>query len=156
MGFSPIMKVSFQRTKREDFYTHYFIGVLAYVVISKHFILKLMKTILIKNNYPLHFIDSCIKSYLINYIHQKLWFPPTAPKRNVFVKLPSLRSTLFQIRKKVQKLVSDKLMLCNLKILFMSPVRVKSFFTIKDKLPKMLLSGLVYQYTCCGCKVQTP
>ena len=39
--FSPIMKVSFQRTKREDFYTHYFIGVLAYVVISRHFILKL-------------------------------------------------------------------------------------------------------------------
>ena len=27
-------KVSFQRTKREEFYTHYFIGVLAYVVIS--------------------------------------------------------------------------------------------------------------------------
>ena len=34
-------KVSFQRTKREEFYTHYFIGVLAYVVISRHFILKL-------------------------------------------------------------------------------------------------------------------
>ena len=32
---------SFQCTKREDFYTHYFIGVLAYVVISRHFILKL-------------------------------------------------------------------------------------------------------------------
>ena len=30
-----------QRTKREDFYTHYFIGILAYVVISRHFILKL-------------------------------------------------------------------------------------------------------------------
>ena len=28
------MKVSFQRTKREDFYTHYFIGVLAYAVTS--------------------------------------------------------------------------------------------------------------------------
>ena len=41
VGFSPIMKVSFQRTKREDFYTHYFIGVLAYVVTSRHFILKL-------------------------------------------------------------------------------------------------------------------
>ena len=40
--FSPIMKVSFQHTKREDFYTHYFIGVLAYVVISRHFILKLI------------------------------------------------------------------------------------------------------------------
>ena len=34
------MKVSFQRSKREDFYTHYFTRVLAYVVISRHFLLK--------------------------------------------------------------------------------------------------------------------
>ena len=39
---NPVMKVSFQRTKRGDFYKHYFIGVLAYVVISRHFILKLI------------------------------------------------------------------------------------------------------------------
>ena len=31
------MEVSFQRTKREDFYTHYVKGVLAYVVISRSF-----------------------------------------------------------------------------------------------------------------------
>ena len=75
---------------------------------------------------------------------------PTVPKRNVFVKLPFLGSTSFQIRKKLQKLFSDKLTSCNLKIVFTSPVRVKSFFTFKDKLPKMLLSGLVYQYKCGG------
>ena len=40
--FSPIMKVSFKRTKREDSYIHYFIGVLAYVLITRHFILKLI------------------------------------------------------------------------------------------------------------------
>ena len=57
----------------------------------------------------------------------------------------------FQIWKKLQKLFSDKSMSCNLKIIFMSPIRVKSFFTFKDKLPKMLLSGLVYQYKCGGC-----
>ena len=39
--FSPVVKVSFKRTKRGDFYTHY-IAVLAYVVISTHFIWKLM------------------------------------------------------------------------------------------------------------------
>ena len=33
----------------------------------------------------------------------------------------------------------------------MSPVRVKRFFTFKDKLTKMLLSGLVYKYKCGGC-----
>ena len=63
----------------------------------------------------------------------------------------SLGSTSFQIRKKLQKLFSDKLTSCNLKIVFTSSVRVKSFFTFKDKLPKMLLSGLVYQYKCGGC-----
>ena len=46
---------------------------------------------------------------------------------------------------------SDKLTSCNLKIVFTSLVRVKRFFTFKDKLPKMLLSGLVYQYKCGGC-----
>ena len=109
-----------------------------------------LKTILIKNNYQLNFIDSCVKSFL-----NKLYTPevviPNVPKRNVFVKLPFLRSTSFQIRKKLQKLFSDKLTSCNLKIVFMSSVRVKSFSTFKDKLPKMLLSGLVYQYKCGGC-----
>ena len=55
------------------------------------------------------------------------------------------------LRKKPQKLVSDKVTSCNLKIVFTSPVRVKSFFTFKDQLPKILLSGLVYQYKCGGC-----
>ena len=73
------------------------------------------------------------------------------PKKNVFIKLLSLGSSSFQIRKKLQKFFSDKLTSRNLKIVFTSPVRVKSFFTFKDKLPKMLLSGLVYQYKCGGC-----
>ena len=73
------------------------------------------------------------------------------PKRNVFVKLPFLGSTSFQIRKKLQKLFNNKLTSCNLKIVFTSPVRVKSFFTFKDKLPKMFFSGLVYKYNCGDC-----
>ena len=34
----------------------------------------------------------------------------------------------------------------DLKIVFTSPVRLKSIFTLKNKLPKMLLSGLFYKY----------
>ena len=102
-----------------------------------------LKTILITNNYPLNFIDSCIKSFL-----KKLYTPKVmvlnVPKRNVFVKLPFLGSTSFQIPKKLQRSFSDKLMSCNLKIVFTSLVWVKSFFPFEDKLPKMLLSGLVY------------
>ena len=70
---------------------------------------------------------------------------PNLPKRNAFVKLPLLGITSFRIRKKLQKLFSNKLTSCNLKIVFTSPVSVKSFFTFKDKLPKMLLSGFFLQ-----------
>ena len=42
VGFSQIMKVSFQHIKKEVFYAHYFTWVLAHVVISRHFILKLI------------------------------------------------------------------------------------------------------------------
>ena len=92
----------------------------------------------------------CIKSFL-NKLYTPKVVVPNVPKRNVFFKLPFLGGTSFQIQKKLQKLFSDKLMSCNLKIVFTSPVRVKSFFTFKDKLPKMLLPGLVYQYKRGGC-----
>ena len=44
-------------------------------------------------------------------------------------------------------------LLSNLKrsTLLKSSVRVKIFFIFDDKLPKMLLLGLVYKYKCGGC-----
>ena len=67
-----------------------------------HFEIDLLK-LLMKSNYPPNFIDSCIKSFL-----NKLYTPKVAvPERNVFVKLPFLGSTLFQIRKKLQKLLTS-------------------------------------------------
>ena len=95
-----------------------------------------------KNNYPLNSVDSSIKSFLNKLCTPKV-IVQNVPKRNVFLKLPFLGSTSFQIREKLQKLFNDGLTSCNLKIIFTSPVRVKRFFTFKDKLPKMLLSGLV-------------
>ena len=73
------------------------------------------------------------------------------PKRNVFVKLLCLGRTSFQIRKKLQNLSRNNLTSCNLKIVFTLYVRVKGFFTFKDKLPQMLLSGLAHKYKCGDC-----
>ena len=116
-------------------------------MISRHFILKSIirrlsswKTIIPR--------ISCIKS-LLNKLYTPKVIVQDEPKRNVFVKFPFLGSTLFQKQKKLQKLFNDKLTSCNLKILLTSPVRVKSFFTFKDKLPKIL--WLIYKYKCGGC-----
>ena len=97
----------------------------------------------------LHCIGSRIKSFL-NKLYPHRILAANRPKRNVFIKLPFLGGTSLQVRKKVQKLFSDKLMSCNLTIVFTPLVRVKIFVTFKDKLFKILLSGLVYQYKC-GC-----
>ena len=91
----------------------------------------------------------CIKSFL-NKLYTLKVIVQNVPKRNTFVKLSFLGSNSFQIRKKLQILFNDKLASYNLKTIFKSPVRVKAFFTFKGKLPKMLLSGLVYKYNCGG------
>ena len=86
-----------------------------------------------------HFLISCINLKLLLLHLKEMLFP--------FFKLLLLESTLFQIRNKLKKLFNDKMASCNLKIVFTSLVRVKSFFTFKDKLPKMLHSGFVYTLT---------
>ena len=104
----------------------------------------------IKTYYLLNFIDSCIESFLHNLYRPKV-IASNVPKINLFVKMPFLGSTSFQIRKKFQKLFIDALTFCNLKDVFTSPVRVKSFFLFKDKLLKVFPSGCVYKYKCGGC-----
>ena len=54
-----------------------------------HFEIDHLKTILIKNNYPLNFIDSCIKSFL-NKLYTPKVMVPNVPKRNSFVKITVL------------------------------------------------------------------
>ena len=71
-----------------------------------------LKTILIKNNYPLNFTDSCIKSFL-NKLYAPKVIVPNLPIRNLFVKLPFWVRTSFQIQKKLQKLFSGKVTSCN-------------------------------------------
>ena len=79
-----------------------------------HFNLDHLKTIPIKNEYPLNFIDSCIK-YFLNELCTPKFLISNVPKRNVLVKLPFLGILSFQIRKKLQKLFSVKLTSYNLK-----------------------------------------
>ena len=62
-----------------------------------HFEIDYLKTILMKNNYLLNFIDLYIKSFL-NKLYTPKVIVQNVPKRNAF-KLPFLGSTLFQIRK---------------------------------------------------------
>ena len=79
-----------------------------------------------KRTILLNFIDSCIKLFL-NKLYTREVLVPNVPKRNIFVKLPFLRSTSFQIQNKLQNLFSDKLTSCNLKSFLRHPLESKPF-----------------------------
>ena len=81
-----------------------------------------------------------LNHFLINCIHLKLLLRMCL--KEMF--LLSCRS------REVLCFKFDKLTPCNLNIIFPSSVRVKSFVLFKDRLCKMLLSGLVYKYKCGG------
>ena len=78
---------------------------------AKIFLSHHKKTVLI--NALLNLNQCFIESMLMIFLY--LLNPVNLSKRNVFVKLPFLGSTLFQIRNKLQQLFSDKLTSCNKK-----------------------------------------
>ena len=137
----PIIKVSFQRTKNEDFYRHYFIGVLTYVLISRSFIWKSIiwklsseRTItlwIVLIRALIHFFTTWIQIKFLSRI-----------EKGCFCKAIFLWK--HQIWKKLQKLFTDKLRSSNLKIILASPVRVKIFFTFIDLL--LYCSGSNFTY----------
>ena len=121
-AFSPIMKLSFERTKKRG---------LSYVLLHisfKHmlgfqdFLFDHLKTFCRKNNYPPNFVDSCINSFL-NKFYILGDIVQNTPKRDVFVKFWFFGIVSFQILKELQKLFIDKLTSCNIKIIFTAPVR---------------------------------
>ena len=79
-----------------------------------------------KKNYPLNFIDSCVKSFL-NKLYTPRVVVPNVPKRNVFVKLLLLESTSFQIWKKLQNRLVIYWRLAISKLLLRHPLKLKPF-----------------------------
>ena len=109
-----------------------------------------LKNILRKNAYPMKFIDSCIKIFL-DKIYQPKSVKSTVPKKDCLIVLPYLGRISLQIRSKLNKVFKEFMPYCNLRIVYNSNCRLKTFFRFKDSIPKLLRSGVVYKYQCSGC-----
>ena len=82
--------------------------------------------IALTDNYPPNFIDSCIQS-ILNKLYTTKAIVQNVPKGNIFVESPFLKSTWFQIQKKLEKLFNDKLTSCNLKSYLCHLLESKAF-----------------------------
>ena len=111
-----------------------------------------LKVIFRRNGYPNKVVDFCIRNF-INKIFQVKEAVATVPKKPYLVLLPFLGTLSLQIRTKIEKSLTEILPHCDPKVIFRSTRRLSNCFSFKDRLPKSLLSGLVYKFKCSDCNV---
>ena len=109
-----------------------------------------LKSILSKNKYPSYVIDFCVRRFL-NKIYQPKVTTLTVPKRELFITLPFLGPHSLQLRTRLSRFLHDKLPHCTVRFVFKSTSRLHSFFHFKDRISKLLRSGLVYKFKCDSC-----
>ena len=119
-----------------------------------HAEINTIKKILIRNKYPLNFIDYCINKFLDKCFVKKVPEKDSmesSPKEEFTIALPFLGNQSNIVKKKLKKLFSDYYPNANLKIIFKTGIKIGNLFQFKDIVPPHIRSLLVYKFTCGGC-----
>ena len=106
-----------------------------------------IKSTLLKNGYPLNFIDSILHKYLSSTFECKLIYS-TVPKKDIFLRLPFFGFESFRIKKDITKLIHNAFPQVRVCILFERGKTLGDFFPFKDQMPKIVSSGIVYRVQC--------
>ena len=102
------------------------------------------------NSYPRDLIDKYIKEFLDKMLAPKP-VVRTVPKKDLLIALPYLDKLSPQIRTRINRIMKNKLLYCNVRFVFQTKCKISSFFTFKDKIPSFLRSGIVYKFKCGSC-----
>ena len=112
--------------------------------------LKFLRSLFAKNSFPCNLIDKLFVKTIQNlYICKP--HVPSVPKKDVFICLPYLGNQSFIVRKKLMSLVRRFYPHVNLKCIFRNSFTIGSLFCFKDRLPLMLRTSVIYQFSCGQC-----
>ena len=109
-----------------------------------------LKSILYKNSFPRDLIDKCIKESSAKILTLKR-VVSEVPKKDLIIALPYLGKLSLQIRTRINRIIKNKLSHCNVQFAFQTKCKISNFFTFKDKVRLVLLSGIVYEFECGSC-----
>ena len=113
-----------------------------------------LKCILLKNKYPLGFINSCTNIFLTKLFDKKVQpIIATVPRKEFVMCLPFLGKDTLTLKKKLRTLFSSQFPAFKLKIVLKSGIKLGNFFNFKDSLPLGVRSCIVYKYTCSHCNM---
>ena len=103
-----------------------------------------------RNGFPLLFVDKIIRNYLDGK------FSNTEPQDSAnkipprYYKLPFLGDASILLKNRLSKLVSRCCDNAKVKLIFV-PIKLNSFFSLKDVPRASLKSSVVYRFTCASC-----
>ena len=112
--------------------------------------LEKLKSILVKNGYPIKVINKEIKLFLSKKLiqqEQKL----LDDKRKIYLLLPYIGKAGEDIKKKIEELVNQFYPQVNIRVMFKTPLTIGMLFPFKDKTPFLLRSNIVYRISCKTC-----
>ena len=118
---------------------------------SLHEEVENLKKIFARNGYPSKFVDKCIYNFF-NKIYEKRTPVHTVPKKEFTMVLPFLGTTSWKVKNSLLRSFQEFAPFSKIKIIFKSSNKLSTCFTFKDKIPKTLVAGVIYKYTCAVCK----
>ena len=126
---------------------------ICYDYTTLHLEIGRLKTIWQKNNFPLSFIDRCIKKFFDKLFVKRNTPKPVSSKKEVLICTEFLGKVSIQMKKKLQQIFRECGKGLHLRIVFKSPNRLRNGFSFKDSLSVNMDSFLLYKFTCgtCNC-----
>ena len=83
---------------------------------------------------------------MYNHIHVVKETTLAVEKKPLVLILPKLGSISLQTRTKLKKSLKNILNCCKLQIVFKNKTRLENNFNFKDRIPKDLISGVIYKF----------
>lgn len=108
-----------------------------------------LKSLLLRNAYPLWILDSIVKRSINNFLNSRRQFGPN--KERIYVGLPFRGKSTENLRRAIKQIAKQFLPNKDVIIYFKPGKRISNFFHLKDATPFDLQSHVVYEYTCAIC-----
>ena len=115
-----------------------------------HAQLEVVRKLFNLNGFPSHMFDHLLRRFLDNMFEPKPTVH-TVPKKIVYFCLPFTGPHSLQIRNQITRLCNVAYLHLNIRFVFRSSTRIFSFFPFKDKVSKLMRSGVVYLFKCRCC-----
>ena len=106
--------------------------------------------VLKRNQFPVDIITATIHKWLQKNLSMNA--PVSSVQRRlIYFSLPYTGYTGLQLRKNLRKLFQKNFPHLNIRIIFKTGPALRNWFTVKERLPKLMRSNIVYKYQCGSC-----